>query len=80
MKGKPIEVLAISSDRNKQDWLNALKKYHNPGWNVWDEQNIMQYYYSIWGYPTYILINPEGTEIYRGSLFEVYDCIKKLNL
>ncbi len=63
-KNKNFTIYQVSLDKNKQDWLDAIKK---DGLSDWYHASDLQYWqsapaklYSVRGIPTNFLINPEG--------------------
>lgn len=62
-KNKGFEVLAVSFDNDKANWLNAIEKYNLPWINVSDlkgNENEAKLLYGISGIPSNILINEKG--------------------
>lgn len=72
---KGFEIIAISLDEKKTDWINAIKQ-DNPGWiQLIDPDNIqgeLCLYYDIRAIPAQILVNKEGKVIaFPGSPAEI---------
>jgi peroxiredoxin len=67
-KGKDFEILGVSLDDNKQDWLTAIKKDKLPWIHVSDlkgwESNVVPLY-GIRGIPSNFLMDKEGKIIAR---------------
>ncbi|MBX3254128.1 MAG: TlpA family protein disulfide reductase [Chitinophagaceae bacterium] len=83
---KELQTISISIDKNKKDWLSALKKYNMPWLQALDirvntEKGNIQTLYEIYYIPQYFLINKEGELIYQDFLDkDEEDHVKLLNL
>lgn len=68
--GDQLEVITFSGDGGKDTWLKGLNR-DNPTWlSVWDGkgsygETIMKY--GVTGYPSFVLINPEGNIVSKWS-------------
>ncbi|KAA3615338.1 MAG: TlpA family protein disulfide reductase [Calditrichaeota bacterium] len=65
-----FEIINIHMIDNKESWLSGLKKYQLDGVNLFANTNWIQLLrknYSISGYPTYVLIDKDGTIINPNS-------------
>jgi peroxiredoxin len=71
-KEKKFEVVAVSLDNKREDWLSFIKKYTLTWYNVsdlkgWDSKVTSEYY--IYATPTMFLINKEGKIITKPITF-----------
>ena len=60
---KGLEIIGIDCNEPETDWLEALGKYQLPWVNVYNpdgRNSIVTQEYKIQGYPTKIIVNPEG--------------------
>ena len=81
-KGK-LEIVGIDCKDTEAKWKAAVAKHELPWMNVIngsDKENDMTTVYNIGGFPTKIIISPEGeiVDIVVGEKPEFYDTIKKL--
>lgn len=67
--GKGFEIVGLSFDKDKDEWVNAIKEWGMP----WIQLSDLKYWetvaagvYSVTGIPDNLLIDPEGTIIARG--------------
>lgn len=67
--GKGFEIVGLSFDKDKDEWVNAIKEWGMP----WIQLSDLKYWetvaagvYSVTGIPDSLLIDPEGTIIARG--------------
>lgn len=65
LKNRNVEFLSIDCGDTRDKWLDALKQYELPWVNVWTNPESPQAtqpstIYAIQGYPTKLVINPEG--------------------
>lgn len=61
-----IEIVGIACDEPSIDaWQNAVKRYKLPWINVYDESLALNKKYGIKNYPTKIIIDPEGTILFK---------------
>lgn len=65
LKNRNVEFLSIDCGDTRDKWLGALKQYELPWVNVWSDPESPQAtqpstVYAIQGYPTKLVINPEG--------------------
>lgn len=70
-----VEFVSIDCDDTQDKWLNALQKYQMPWRHVKSEEaDATPQKYAVHGYPTKILINPDGTInfIFEGEDAEFY--------
>ena len=69
-KDKNFEIVGYSLDRNKEDWIKGIENL-NIGWpqlsdcNAWNSQGAKLY--AVQFIPQFVLIDPDGTIIERGS-------------
>ena len=62
---KGVEIISISIDQNKADWITALLKDKNPWEQVLDTKNIAQTLFAMTAIPYYILLDPTGKIIVK---------------
>lgn len=65
LKDRDVVFLSIDCNDTRDTWLDALKKYELPWVNVWSdpetpENSSVEVVYAVQGYPTKLVINPEG--------------------
>lgn len=77
-KGK-IEFVSIACRDTQETWRKALDEHKLPWINVIDEEGKTPTLYAINGYPTKLIINPEGMieKIYVGETPDFYTYIKE---
>ena len=81
-KGK-IEILSIDCNDTQEVWKNAIKEHELPWLHVYnpgEKGNDVAVTYAIKGYPTKIILNPDGTinKTIVGEDPEFYDYVKSL--
>ena len=81
-KGK-IEILSIDCNDTQEVWKNAIKEHELPWLHVYnpgDEKTDVSLTYAIKGYPTKIILNPDGTinKTIVGEDPEFYDYVRSL--
>jgi peroxiredoxin len=64
-KDKGFEVMAISIDESKQNWLQAVEEDNMPWHQVRDDKHEIGRLYQVGGIPRNFLIGPDGTVITR---------------
>ena len=72
---KGFEVLGVSSDKDKNRWINAIKQDSISWTNISDlkgSKNEAFLLYDVKGIPTSYLINPDGIIIQNGVYSESY--------
>ncbi len=82
---KRLEVVGIACKDKRKDWLAAVEKHQLPWTNVYNPTDAAMAedlinLYNINGFPTKILLDPEGRimEICVGEKPEFYDTVKSL--
>ncbi len=61
----PFQLVSLSSDLTEEKVRNFVES-HDMAWpQVWDRSNLLARELRIVGYPTYLLFDHHGTEIYR---------------
>lgn len=80
---KGLEIIGIDCNEPETAWIEALGKYQLPWINVYNpggRDSVVTQEYGIKGYPTKIVINPEGYiyETYLGEDPEFYKFIDEL--
>ena len=75
---KGLQIISISIDKNKEEWLSALKKYNMPWLQTLDTRNDtekgnIQTLYEIYYIPQYFLVDKNGKLIYQGFLTDDTD-------
>lgn len=65
LKDRNVVFLSVACNDPKSTWISALKKYDMPWVNVWSDPSTpsaqaIQTIYAIKGFPTKLVINPEG--------------------
>jgi len=70
LKGDKFDMLSISVDKSKKNWLKALEEEKNPWGQVFDDQNIHMTNFNVDAFPTLFLIDPQGKIIAREAGFE----------
>jgi thiol-disulfide isomerase/thioredoxin len=66
---KGFDVVGLSFDRDKEDWLKAIKEWDMPWIHLSDLkywQSVPQEVYNVDSIPDNLLIDPEGTIVARG--------------
>lgn len=63
--GSKVKFVGVAFGDKEQTWLNALKKYELPWINLWEDPEIdrrqsVATLYGVQGFPTKLIINPEG--------------------
>jgi thiol-disulfide isomerase/thioredoxin len=81
-KGK-IEILSIDCNDTEEVWKNAIKEHELPWLHVYnpgDEKTDVAVTYAIKGYPTKLILNPDGTinKTIIGEDPEFYTYVKSL--
>ena len=81
-KGK-IEILSIDCNDTEEVWKNAIKEHELPWLHVYnpgDEKTDVAVSYAIQGYPTKLILNPDGTinKTIVGEDPEFYSYVKSL--
>ncbi|MET6999913.1 TlpA disulfide reductase family protein [Chitinophaga defluvii] len=69
-KDKNFEILSISIDQSKPDWLKAVKQENNPWPQVLDNKSISASGFAITGVPTTFLIGPDGKIVMKEVGFD----------
>lgn len=80
---KGLEIIGIDCNETETAWLEALGKYELPWINVYNpdgRNSIVTQEYQIQGYPTKIIINPEGYiyETFLGEDPDFYEFLKMI--
>lgn len=83
--GSKVKFVGIAFGDDKQTWENALKKYQLPWINLWespdiDRKNSVVTLYGVSGFPTKMIINPDGYIVNTtvGEDPEFYEILKAL--
>lgn len=58
-----IHFIAVSLNTNGNDWLHALGKYHIPGINLIDKDNILRMYYGFLAVPHIVIVDANGKTV-----------------
>jgi len=69
-KDKNFEILSISIDQSKPDWLKAVKQENNPWPQVLDNNSISASGFAVTGVPTTFLIGPDGKIVMKEVGFD----------
>ena len=79
------EFISIACNDKQEDWLVALEKYDMPWIQLYVPTNLPTglnptVLYAIQGYPTKIIVNPNGVieKIFIGETPEFYQALNKL--
>lgn len=75
LKGKNIELIGISTDREYSNWKNYLNK-HNYNWKNFREIDTLKQVTEemvIWSFPTYLLMDGRGKIKARFNSFEDFE-------
>jgi peroxiredoxin len=80
-KDEGFQILGVSLDRNKEDWVEAIEKDNLTWHQVWDEDNEAAIKYNVNAIPANFLLNPEGEivaknlrgEALQEKLAEIYN-------
>ncbi len=61
-QGKGFNIVSISVDKqkDKKDYMSAIKKYELSWNHVWDKDGVTSFKFNIHAFPTYILLDKEG--------------------
>lgn len=76
-----LEVIGIDCGDTRQKWLDAVAKYELPWVNVYKpEDNNLEQAYRVQGFPTKVIVNPEGkiVDITTGDDPAFYDRLNAL--
>lgn len=65
-KNENFALISISIDKNKEAWLQALKKYSNPWLQLYDNKEIASSNFAVTTIPATFLISPEGKIMAKG--------------
>ena len=60
VKDLPIVILPVSVDVNELSWRKAVKENNYNGIHLLDKHSLLAAYYKVLGYPTYVIIGPDG--------------------
>ena len=61
MKGKQVEFVSISIDKDIDKWKEAMAKHRFSGLNLVDTAGLAASYYQVPWVPKYVIIKPDGT-------------------
>ena len=80
---KGLEIIGIDCNETEAQWVEALGKYELPWINVYNpggRNSVVTQEYQIQGYPTKIILNPEGYiyKTFLGEDPEFYEFLKTL--
>ena len=83
-KNKKFEVVSLSIDKNKKDWIKAINK-ENLNWINLNEDKgfygLIVKRYNVYGIPSNFLINPQGKIVAKNiSVEELENILEKNNL
>lgn len=59
-----LEIVSISTDKNKKEWVKAVEKHRLPWTQLLDDNSNVSDLYAVTGIPHFLLISPEGKIIY----------------
>ncbi len=59
-KSDSFEIVGISTDKFRRDWLKSVEKYQNPWPQLLDTENIAHSRFAVSGLPVTFLIDPQG--------------------
>lgn len=65
LKGENFEIISISIDKNKADWLKAVQEENNPWPQLLDNAGLSSSEFAVTGVPTSFLIGPDGKIMMR---------------
>ena len=57
---KGLEIVSISIDKDKEDWLKAVEEEQFPWFSLWDTQNVFSDKFNGKAVPTFILVDEKG--------------------
>lgn len=57
---KGLEIVSISIDKDKEDWLKAVEEEQFPWVSLWDTQNVFSDKFNGKAVPTFILVDEKG--------------------
>lgn len=69
-KDENFEILSISIDQSKPDWLKAVKQENNPWPQVLDNSSISASGFAVTGVPTTFLVGPDGKIVMKEVGFD----------
>jgi thiol-disulfide isomerase/thioredoxin len=78
MKGKPVEFISISIDKDVDTWKKAMAKHHFPGLNLVDTAGLAAAYYKVPWVPKYVIIKPDGIVAYDDAPYPISGELKPL--
>ena len=67
-KGQNLEVVSISTDKNKKAWQKAVEVEKMPWLQLLDVNDVSGKLYNVVAIPHMVLINPEGKIVAKGHL------------
>ncbi len=59
-EGENFNMIGVSIDQRKEDWLKAIEQDKLPWINVWDEENVLSEEMGVFGIPFIYLLNEQG--------------------
>jgi len=78
MKGKQVEFVSISIDKDVGSWRKAVAKHHFPGLNLVDTLGLAASYYNVPWVPKYVIIKPDGSIACDNAPFPISRELKSL--
>lgn len=78
--GDKLEILSVDCGDKEGDWKDAVKEHEMTWKNVIDKNNEVAEKYEVQGFPTKIVVDPEGNilKVFVGESQEFYQYLDKI--